>query len=52
MRLIWTLDAQLPPPLCNWPLADLARNYLGRPDLLCPELGIYGEFDGADHRTG
>ncbi|MGN6721120.1 MAG: hypothetical protein ACTHJM_00740 [Marmoricola sp.] len=51
MRLIWTLDAGLPTPLCNWPLADQSRRYLGKPDLLSPELGIYGEFDGADHRT-
>ena len=51
MRLIWTLDARLPNPLCNWPVADLTRTYLGKPDLLSPELGVFGEFDGADHRS-
>ena len=50
MRLIWLLDAQLPAPLCNWPVHDSAGTYLGSPDLLSPELGVYGEFDGADHR--
>lgn len=50
MRLIWVLDARLPTPLCNWPIADAEGRYLGRPDLLCPALGVYGEYDGKDHR--
>lgn len=51
MRLIWMVDAGLPIPLCNWPVADLDGNRIGRPDLLCEELAVVGEFDGADHRT-
>jgi hypothetical protein len=51
MRLIWRLDAGLPAPLCNWPIADLDGRRLGRPDLLSVELGVYGEYDGADHRS-
>ncbi|HWU33148.1 MAG TPA: hypothetical protein VN108_09750 [Marmoricola sp.] len=51
MRLIWTIDAGLPAPRCNWPIADYLRKPLGKPDLLCEELGVFGEYDGADHRT-
>lgn len=49
MRLNWVLDAGLPRPLCNWPVADVTGQRIGRPDLLCEELGVVGEFDGADH---
>jgi hypothetical protein len=51
MRLVWLLDAGLPTPLCNWPIADLSGRRLGRPDLLCEELAVIGEFDGDGHRT-
>ncbi|HET6166726.1 MAG TPA: hypothetical protein VFE07_07845 [Marmoricola sp.] len=50
LRLIWILDAGLPSPRCNWPVADESGRFIGKPDLLCDELGVYGEFDGADHR--
>lgn len=50
LRLIWVLDAGLPSPRCNWPVADSSGRFIGKPDLLCVELGVYGEFDGADHR--
>ena len=51
MRLIWILDAGLPAPRCNWPVADARGSWIGRPDLLCEELAVVGEFDGADHRS-
>ncbi|MFL6062181.1 MAG: hypothetical protein ACJ72E_13180 [Marmoricola sp.] len=51
LRLIWTLDARLPAPRCNWPVADADHRFIGRPDLLSVELGVVGEFDGAGHRT-
>jgi hypothetical protein len=51
LRLVWQLDAGLPRPRMNWPVADDDGRYLGKPDLLCPELGVYGEYDGADHRS-
>lgn len=51
MRLIWVLDAGLPRPRCNWPVADGEGRSIGRPDLLCEELAVVGEFDGADHRS-
>lgn len=51
LRLIWVLDANLPRPRCNWPVADAAGRFIGRPDLLSTELGVVGEFDGAEHRS-
>lgn len=50
MRLIWVLDAQLPPPLCNWPVLTLAGAWVANPDGLGVQINIYGEFDGRDHR--
>lgn len=43
------LEAGLPTPLMNWPVYDEFGTYLGAPDLLCPELGVFGEYDGLDH---
>lgn len=51
MRLIWEIDAGLPRPLCNWPIADLTGSRIGRPDILVESLAIVGEFDGRDHRS-
>lgn len=52
LRLIWTLDAGLPDPLVNWPVADRDGRFLAEVDLLDPTDGLVGEYDGADHRTG
>jgi hypothetical protein len=49
LRLTWTLDAGLPRPLCNPDLVTDSGDFLGRPDLLDPEVGLVGEYDGADH---
>ena len=49
-RLVWVLDAGLPPPLVNRPIFDRAGRLLGIADLLDVEAGLVGEFDGADHR--
>lgn len=51
LRMIWCLDAKLPRPRLNWPVADAHGTYLGRPDLLSPDLAVVGEFDGAAHRS-
>jgi hypothetical protein len=51
VRLIWVLDARLPPPLVNRPVFSLAGQLLGIADLLDVEAGVAGEFDGADHRS-
>lgn len=52
MVLIWTLDAGLPRPLCNHPVFDRFGNHIGTPDLLDPEAGVVGEYDGALHLEG
>lgn len=49
-RLIWMLDAGLPPPLVNQSIFDRSGRLLGIADLLDVEAGVVGEFDGADHR--
>lgn len=49
LRLIWTLDAGLPPPLVNERIVDLEGRHLGRGDLLDVTAGLVGEFDGRDH---
>jgi len=50
LRLTWMLDAGLPRPLCNRVVYAFDGRVLGRPDLLDPELGVVGEYDGATHR--
>ncbi len=50
-RLVWVLDAGLPPPLVNRPVFDRRGNLLGIADLLDTEAGVVGEYDGADHRA-
>jgi len=49
MRLVWVIDAGLPTPVCNQDLFNSDGVFLGRPDLFCPEVGLVGEYDGADH---
>lgn len=51
LRMIWMLDAGLPAPRCNWPVADDSGRFIGRPDLLSEELAVVGEYDGALHRS-
>jgi hypothetical protein len=51
LRLVWQLDAGRGRPLVNRPLFDLDGRLLGYPDLLDPEAGVVGEYDGADHRS-
>lgn len=50
LRLVWMLDAGRPRPLVNRPLFDLHGRLLGYPDLLDPDAGVVGEYDGEDHR--
>jgi hypothetical protein len=49
MRLVWVVDADLPPPLCNSPIFDLHGRHLGTPDLLDLDTGLMGEYDGPGH---
>ena len=48
-RMLWMLAAELPWPVCNWPVEDDAGNMLGVVDLLDTEAAMSGEYDGADH---
>jgi hypothetical protein len=50
-RLIYELEAGLPRPLVNQEIWDCNGRLLGIADLLDPEAGLVGEFDGADHRS-
>lgn len=49
MRLVWVVDAELPRPLCNRPVFDLRGRHLGTPDLIDPDIGLIGEYDGSSH---
>jgi len=49
MRLVWVIDARLPPPLCNQPIFGPDGSLLGEPDLFDPAAGVVGEYDGAHH---
>jgi hypothetical protein len=49
LRLIWVLDAGRSTPLCNREVFDLNGRLLGIADLLDPEAGVVGEYDGAEH---
>lgn len=48
MALTWILDADLGRPLCNVAVFDLRGNLVAIPDLLDPEAGCVGEYQGAD----
>lgn len=49
LRIVWVVDAGLPHPLCNRPVFDRRGNLIGAPDLLDPESGACGEYDGTLH---
>ncbi|HEX6936882.1 MAG TPA: hypothetical protein VF227_10215, partial [Actinomycetes bacterium] len=50
MRWIWVVEAGLTRPLVNHGICDSSGSLLGEPDLLDPESGLVGEFDGGHHR--
>lgn len=52
MALTWILDADLPRPRCNVPVFDLSGNLIAIVDLLDPEAGCVGEYQGGDHKDG
>lgn len=52
MRLVWVIDAGLPPPLTNRPVFDRQGRHLGTPDLLDPVAGVVGEYEGKLHLAG
>lgn len=52
MRLVWECDAGLPRPLTNRPVFDSGGRLVAVPDLIDPEAGVVGEYDGAVHLVG
>ena len=51
MRGVWTRRAGRPRPLCNRPVFTLDGRHVGTPDLIDVELGLAGQYNGADHIT-
>jgi hypothetical protein len=51
-RLVWTEDAELPPPFTNRPVFDRWGRLIGTPDLLDEEAGVAVDYDGALHLVG
>lgn len=49
LRVMWVLDAALPEPLVNQWVYARSGKLLGRADLIDPEAGVVGEYDGAHH---
>lgn len=52
MRLAWQRAFEGVPLRCNVPVFDSSGRHVGTPDLLDPEAGVVGEYDGAPHLTG
>lgn len=50
LRYVWVVEAGLPRPMVNPVLLDPSGNFVARTDLLDPEAGMVGEYDGAGHR--
>jgi hypothetical protein len=50
LRMLWMLRAQLPRPLVNVPIFTWNSELFGIVDLLDPDAGTVGEYDGGQHR--
>jgi hypothetical protein len=51
MRLTWCA-AGFARPLANRPVFDLRGRHVGTPDLVDPDAGVFGQYDGALHLAG
>ncbi len=49
LRMFWVMDARLPTPLVNRRVYAQNGVFLGRADMIDPEAGVVGEYDGRDH---
>src|SRR5690606_31771901 len=49
MRGVWTKRAGLLRPRCNAPVFTLDGRRVGTPDLICPALGLVGQYNGSGH---
>lgn len=52
MRHCWVHEAGLPRPMANRPVFDLNGRFIGTPDLLEPDLGVFALYDGSLHLAG
>lgn len=52
MSLRWQCDCEFPRPLLNRPVFDRHGRHVGTPDLLDPEAGVLGEYNGHLHLEG
>jgi len=50
LRYVWIVEAGLPRPLANPDVLTLNGSFVARTDLLDPDAGMAGEYDGAVHR--
>jgi hypothetical protein len=50
LRYVWVVEAGLPRPLVNRNVLTCDGRFVARTDLLDPESGTVGEYDGAHHR--
>lgn len=50
LRYVWVVEASLPVPLVNPVVVDLDGRFVARADLVDPEAGTVGEYDGSQHR--
>jgi hypothetical protein len=50
LRLMWVVDAALPPPLVNCEVFEPSGKLICVADLLDPHAGVVVEYDGAEHR--
>jgi hypothetical protein len=50
LRYVWIVEAGLPSPLVNPDVLTLSGFFVARTDLLDPDAGMVGEYDGAAHR--
>ena len=50
LRYVWVVEAGLPDPLVNPVIVDLDGRFVARADLVDPEAGTVGEYDGSQHR--
>ncbi|MBK8076134.1 MAG: hypothetical protein IPK24_11345 [Kineosporiaceae bacterium] len=51
LRLIWVVEARLPPPLVNPWVYSRDGRLLGRADLMDEGAALIGEYDGGHHAT-
>lgn len=51
MRVTWTASGR-PRPLANRPVFTVGGRFVGTPDLIDPQAGVYGMYDGALHLAG